>query len=113
MCIKEGAGQDAFREIISGAHYEEIDPIGCFLFTNIRNTFMSGVRRFVTIFSGLGGTCLGPFVSDVTCDTNSAIVAQIDTGNLEAVRSHVASLEMLDAAQDSRIHSKPKVVQTF
>lgn len=113
VCINDGIGQVAFRDVMSGAHYEEIDPFACFSFTNIRNTSKSGVLHFVSIFSKLEATILRPAAGAIACGTNSAIVVEMDEGDLEVLKSHFASQGMSETALDSKIRSKPKWYRIF
>lgn len=94
VCITDGTGKAAFRNIMCGAQYKEIDPLACFPFTNIRHIFQLGVLLFVSSLFGLGTISLGPTTGGLACGTNGAIVSQIDEGDQEIVRSHIAGQEM-------------------
>lgn len=64
--------------------------------------------RFVSIFSGFGATNLRPAAGALVCNTNRAVVAQMDKSGSEVVRFRFASQGTSEAPLDLTIFRKPK-----
>lgn len=68
----------AFPDVVMSEQYKEADLIACNYDTYIRDTYRYGVLNFVSIFSGLVFSDLGPVAADIACGTGTAFVVSLE-----------------------------------
>lgn len=73
VCVNGDTGQAALRDIMRGAHCEEINSLVCFPTTNIQSTSKPVALHFLSVFFRLGATTPGAPTCSVRCGINSTI----------------------------------------
>ena len=85
-----------FKDVMSGCHYDWIDPNACIPFTRTRPIISSGVSRLMALFDGaFDGESIAS--GGISCGTDTPIVVKL-TGSL---RSH-----LLDYFRDQGLSEK-------
>lgn len=80
-----GEFQPAFKDIMHGAKYVNVDPLSCVACSRIQNISQRGVMRFVSVFSGAGGRTLEPAACGIAYGSNSAIVVPLHKTDVHVV----------------------------
>lgn len=67
-----------FKNVNAGTLYVDVDEYFCILFINIRNATKTGVLHFVSVFSGLCITNMGPAATGLLCGSDAVVVIKLE-----------------------------------